>query len=172
MSVVEFNELYSALERNDTNVIDRYLNADIARCVNLRYGQQHLLNAAARSGNAALVQRVLDLGVNVAAVEDWFGYTALHDAANSGDVAVVKALLAAGADPNARTHYGFAPLDVALNHGRDAVATLLEPLTTSPDAASKRRRAPAAVKKGTATKKTTTTKVSKKQQRDAVVVKV
>lgn len=81
MSVVEFNELYSALERNDTNVIDRYLNADIARCVNLRYGQQHLLNAAARSGNAALVQRVLDLGVNVAAVEDWFGYTALHDAA-------------------------------------------------------------------------------------------
>jgi ankyrin repeat protein len=169
MTAETFDELYCALERNDIAVIDRHLNAQAAGVVNLCFGSRHLLNAAARSGSVALVQRVLDLGVNVAAVEDWFGYTALHDAASCGDVAVVKALLAAGADANARTPYGFAPLDVALNHGRDSVAKLLEPLTAAPDAASKRRRVVVAA---TASAKKPTSKVSKKQQRDAVVVKV
>ena len=115
------------------------------------WGDQYLLNAAARSGHVTLVQRLLDSGANHGNAETWFGYTALHDAAACGHSTVVKLLLKqgrrlfllvfiyvltesriVGADPNARTPYGFSPLDVAANHGRDAVVALLEPLTSAP----------------------------------------
>lgn len=173
-----FDRLYSALERNDADAIGDRLSAECVTSVNVCHSSRFLLNAAARSGNVALVKRVIDLGANVMSFEDWFGYTALHDAASVGDVAVVKALLAAGADPNARSHYGFAPLDVAMNHGRDAVATLLEPLTLAPDAALLRRcRRPA--KKPTADTNRQANasdkkkpRQSKKQQREDVVVRV
>jgi ankyrin repeat protein len=172
-----FDALYSALERNDVDAIGDRLTAECVTSVNVCHSSRFLLNAAARSGNVALVKRVLDLGANVMSIEDWFGYTALHDAASVGDVAVVKALLAAGADANARSHYGFAPLDVAMNHGRDAVATLLEPLTLAPDAAVlRRRRRPAKVADTNNRQASTSDKKkprqSKKQQRDAVVVPV
>lgn len=173
-----FDSLYSALERNDVGAIGDRLTAECVTSVNVCHSSRYLLNAAARSGNVALVKRVIDLGANVMSFEDWFGYTALHDAASVGDVAVVKALLVAGADPNARSHYGFAPLDVAMNHGRDAVATLLEPLTVAPDAAVlRRRRRPAKASAGTnrqtnASSDKKKPRQSKKQQREDVVVQV
>jgi ankyrin repeat protein len=41
-------------------------------------------------------------------------------------------LLGLGADPNIRSEWGATPLDSAREHGQEAVAELLEPLTGSP----------------------------------------
>ena len=51
--------------------------------------------------------------------------TPLHDAAFKGHAAVVSALLAAGADPNARNSNGFTPLRVAATLGHAAIVSAL-----------------------------------------------
>lgn len=47
-------------------------------------------------GDTNLVKTLIDKGANVALVEDWFGYTALHEAAICGHLAIVKLLLKHG----------------------------------------------------------------------------
>ena len=63
-----------------------------------------VLVLAAHSGHAALVDFLLERGVDVAAAE--VGYTALHAAVLRGDLGMIEALLAHGADPNARLTKG------------------------------------------------------------------
>ena len=59
------------------------------------------------------------------------GMTALHGAAYRGHVKVIRKLLAAGANPNARSHAGAgphageSPLDTAMAQGQDAAAEAL-----------------------------------------------
>lgn len=53
------------------------------------------------------------------------GRTDLHYAANDGDVAVVKALLASGSDPNAQDSQGWAPLHFAAQAASSAVVEAL-----------------------------------------------
>ena len=52
------------------------------------------------------------------------GITALHEAASSGDVEIVRMLLDAGADPLARSSFG-TPLDLALKNRHEETAALL-----------------------------------------------
>ena len=51
--------------------------------------------------------------------------TALHAAASRGDQEIVRILLEAGADPNARQEGGFVPLHSAAQNGNLPVAELL-----------------------------------------------
>jgi hypothetical protein len=68
---------------------------------------------AAKSGDVKTVHEALDGGVEVDALNS-NKWTALHDACGSGQLEVVKVLLAAGADPNiAHPQTGFTPLVVA-----------------------------------------------------------
>jgi Ankyrin repeats (many copies) len=56
--------------------------------------------------------------------------TALHAAAQAGDVALARTLLALGADPDIRDHrFGGTPLGWARHFSQDEVADLLEPVT-------------------------------------------
>ena len=57
--------------------------------------------------------------------QPWF--TPLHEAAQTGDVELARLLLGLGADPGIRSEWGATPLDSARQHGREAVAELLEP---------------------------------------------
>ena len=61
--------------------------------------------------------------------QQWF--TPLHEAAQTGDVEMARLLLGLGADPNIRSEWGATPLDSARQHGQEAVAELLEPLTAT-----------------------------------------
>jgi hypothetical protein len=54
------------------------------------------------------------------------GWTPLHVAVAAGDAAVVRALLEAGAQPDARTESGTTPLHLALQRSPDLVAVLRE----------------------------------------------
>jgi ankyrin repeat protein len=64
---------------------------------------------AAQRGNVERVQQLLQMGVS-ARTADEYGVTPLHEAARIGRPAVVTVLLAAGADPNARTRAGETPM--------------------------------------------------------------
>jgi uncharacterized protein len=54
------------------------------------------------------------------------GHTPLHEAAFNGDLALVRLLLASGADRSVRTGEGETALEIAAKHGRHEAARLLE----------------------------------------------
>ncbi len=74
------------------------------------------LFAAARVGDAARIQRLVEAGADAHGVDDQ-GETALMHAAQHGHVAAVEALVAAGADVNARSPQGWTALARAAYNG-------------------------------------------------------
>lgn len=90
------------------------------------------LTWAATKGRVRAVRRLLELGAGVN-VRGRFGgpghgvgTTALHHAAESGQLEVIEVLLAAGADPTAKDAlYGATPAGWAAHSGQEAAAKLL-----------------------------------------------
>ena len=84
-----------------------------------------------RSDVPELAMLLLDHGADVGQ-RGYNDYTALHEAALHGDLAVVDLLLARSADPNAVTHIDDpeTPLEVAARAGHADVVERLRPLTT------------------------------------------
>eukprot|EP00775_Hariotina_reticulata_P003994 gene3994-4245_t len=81
--------------------------------------------AAARYGDCAALQRLLERGCPVDAA-DYDGRTLLHVAVTNGQEGAVKVLLAAGANPNATNSAGSSPLlEAAMNGSREILATLM-----------------------------------------------
>ncbi|MEQ4576889.1 MAG: ankyrin repeat domain-containing protein, partial [Gammaproteobacteria bacterium] len=81
--------------------------------------------AAATSGDADAVRRLIDLGLPVDAI-DAQGCTALLRAAGGGHIAVVDLLLARGADPQHAANSGATPLSAAVSmRNAGIVAALL-----------------------------------------------
>lgn len=83
---------------------------------------------AAASGDTAALKRLLTTGIDPDA-PDGHGWTALHWAARSGQSAVIRVLMDAGADVNGTDQgtNGWTPLMHAIHHWqRCAVRTLLE----------------------------------------------
>ena len=84
------------------------------------YHKLPMLYGAADRGDVAEVKRALAAGVNVAAApEGRHGNTALHRAAATGHVEVVKELLRARADINAKTIEGWTPYHCACHSGQN-----------------------------------------------------
>ena len=81
-----------------------------------------LADAIERKDLATVRALLSDTNVNAAQVD---GTTPLHWAVRHDDVATVKALLAAGANPRAENRYGVTPLSLACTNGNAAVVTLL-----------------------------------------------
>jgi ankyrin repeat protein len=80
---------------------------------------------AAFAGRADLVKRFLAKDPASARASTPGGETALHFASRLGHVTVVEALLAGGADVNARDESKFTPLHRAAEYGRSAVVAVL-----------------------------------------------
>lgn len=92
------------------------------------HGSTPLLLAASRP--LLYAKLLLDHGANVNTCgtgRHWWpgGYAPLHMAAAQGDKDVVRLLLAHGANVDARTGDGRTPREIALDHGRKEVASLL-----------------------------------------------
>ena len=87
-------------------------------------GDTALIVAARRAGAARVVGYLLDKGANIkASTKD--GATALHRAAECGDVDVLKLLVDRGADVNAERKGGRAPLASAVVFGHGAAVRYL-----------------------------------------------
>ncbi|XP_046983144.1 ankyrin repeat domain-containing protein 54-like [Schistocerca americana] len=85
------------------------------------------LREAAEVGAVEEVRALLAAGADVVARGEVGGLTALHWAALNGHAAVVRLLLSAASDPNARTQGGRTPLHfAALNGHTEAAAALLQ----------------------------------------------
>jgi ankyrin repeat protein len=85
------------------------------------------LHWAARSGDVDLAQMLLYAGANVRATTRLGGYTPLIFAAETGNAAMLDALLKAGADPKIASSTGVTPLMMAAKSGKaDAVRLLIE----------------------------------------------
>ncbi len=83
------------------------------------------IHDAARSGTGAQVEAILKADPAMRDARTPLGATPLHLAATNADVSALKALIAAGADPNARDGEGHTPLHMAAFRQRAAHARLL-----------------------------------------------
>jgi ankyrin repeat protein len=102
----------------------------------VRSARPALVTWAAACGNPAAVEALADLGFDVNArgrtdvPSDQPWHTALHKAAEDGNVELARTLLRRGADPDIRdARFDGTPLGWARYFGQDAVADLLAPLT-------------------------------------------
>lgn len=121
----DVDELLVAARRGDLQAID----AAIARGANLEVMDGRELTPLMRAalyGHPAAIARLAKAGAKLEAMAE--GQTALHKAANENQVEVIRALIAAGANVNARPDPSAnTPLYVAVgNHAVQAVAALVD----------------------------------------------
>jgi len=102
----------------------------------MRAARPALITWAAACGNPAAVEILAELGFDVNAKgrtdvpSDQPWQTALHKAAEDGNVELARTLLRLGADPDIRDHrFGSTPLGWARHFDQQAMIELLEPLT-------------------------------------------
>ena len=117
---------WSALN-GDVDIVNVLLIAGASVEPLTRVGRYTPLHLASSRGHAGAVTRLLDAGGRPTAVTET-GVTALHLAAQAGNPDAVRALIARGADVNARdTTHGRTPLVFATSQNRiEAMKVLLE----------------------------------------------
>lgn len=114
-----------ACSNGDVGVIQRLLEAGARVDAAAFEGEPPLLTCA-RSGNAGAVTAMLAHGANPNSVESWHRQTALMWAAAADGADAVDALVAAGADVNAKGEGGFMALHYAARAGAmDAARALI-----------------------------------------------
>ncbi len=117
------NYLFAALMGNQ-NRVKMYLDADVD--VNAKdHCEQHVINAAFRSGNDALVRYLIERGADVNQSNGWAGWIWFSDYIKRGDVDSVRKILDLGYDVNIRDDNGRTALHWAEHYQQPEVAALL-----------------------------------------------
>jgi len=112
-----------------------YYRPNARAIVALTFGDWDALAHAARSGHAATVEKLLQMGVDARTTGDG-GWTPLHLAARGGHAEVVRLLLARGVDLEAKTEGGWSAWMMAEGEGHAAVAQMLRDTGAHADSAT------------------------------------
>lgn len=123
---VELN-VFEAAAVGDADRVRHLLQAKDASVTDYNADGFHPLGLAAFFGQVDVVRVLLELGADVqAASHNPMRVTALHSAvADGGHREIALALIAAGADPNAKQRHGWTPLHGAAHSGDRAVVAAL-----------------------------------------------
>jgi len=127
----------------DRAAVDRLRSEHPGLADEVRSARPALLTWAAACGRPAAVEILAELGFDVNAKgrtdmpSDQPWQTALHKAAEDGNLELARTLLRLGADPGIRDHrFNGTPLSWARHFGQQELVELLEPLTAPDPAAS------------------------------------
>jgi uncharacterized protein len=116
-------DVFEAATVGDLDRLRELLDADPTLVHALSSDQGTALHFGSYFNQPEVVVLLMDRGADVHAVSPTFGnVTPLHSAAAAGNNAGVRALLAAGADPNARQDGGFAAIHTAAFTGNEEMA--------------------------------------------------
>ena len=119
-----YTALSHALEAMYEQVVDALLNYPQLDPNSKGLNGRPALMAYVWRDDQARVEKLLALGADVTA-QDNDGDTALHGAAQTGNVEIIRMLLDKGADPNVKNKVGGTPLMWAAVYGHDEAARLL-----------------------------------------------
>jgi uncharacterized protein len=119
-------DVFEASALGDLETVRRLVSGDRALVNAFAADGFYPLGLAAYFGHPAIVEFLLKNGADVKlAARNAQKVTALHAGASRGGAEIVKMLLEAGADPNAKQERGFVPLHSAAANGNVAVVELL-----------------------------------------------
>lgn len=119
-------DVFEASALGDLETARRLVGSDRALVNAFAADGFYPLGLAAFFGHRGIVEFLLKNGADVSlAARNAQKVTALHAGASRGDAEIVKMLLEAGADANARQHGGFVPLHSAAANGNAPVVVLL-----------------------------------------------
>ncbi len=119
-------DVFEASALGDLETVQKLVGGDRGLVNGFAADGFYPLGLAAFFGHRAIVEFLLKNGADVKTVaRNAQKVTALHGAVARRDVEIVKTLLEAGADPNARQERGFVPLHDAAANGHAALVELL-----------------------------------------------
>jgi uncharacterized protein len=119
-------DVFEASALGDLETVRKVVSGDRALVNAFAADGFYPLGLAAFFGHRAIVEFLLKNGADVSlSARNAQKVTALHGAVARRDLEIVKMLLEAGADPNARQERGFAPLHDAAANGSEPLVELL-----------------------------------------------
>ena len=129
-------KLKIAISMNNYEEVDRLLTAGVSPnlqfsyCCDEYFRPSGIPNASALIcatcyGSMGAVRSLIRRGANIEAAQGWHLGTAFIMAAHSGNIAILKELLNAGANMNAKTLLGETALHYAAKHGYQGIVKLL-----------------------------------------------
>ena len=119
-------DIFEACSLGDLETVQQLVAGNPAEANSSAPDGFYPLSLGAYFGHRAVVEFLLENGADVrAAAKNAQKVTALHAGASRGDIEIVRMLLEAGADANAKQEGGFVPLHSAAQNGNAPLVELL-----------------------------------------------